>query len=97
MKTLITAAILAAVTSTAAVAAPTGTSGLFTLATTGWADDYAAEGFGKAYDETGGKWSGMFTYAIDNKAALAAARTTLGAGEFLAPHFLKGWDGVSLQ
>ncbi len=113
MKTLTTilaaAAVLSAgaVSSADAVLKPMPSDGLFTLATTGWADDYATEGFGTAFDKTGGM-PGMFTYTIGNtegsvelndfdsnivEMQLAAARTLLGDNEFLAPHFLKGWDG----
>ena len=92
MKTFISTVVAATVLAGSVMAAPLGTSGLQTLAQTGWADAFAAEGFGTAYDETGGK-PGMFTYAIDNEAALAAARELLGEGEFLAPHFLKSWTG----
>ncbi len=92
MKKLLATAAVLAVSASAAFAAPTlGTNGLHVLANTGWADTYAAEGFGKAYDKTGGM-PGMFTYDVDSS-MLVEARKLLGDNEFLAPHFLKGWDG----
>ena len=91
MKSFVIAA-LAAVVSTAAVAedmmmkppAPMGSEGLYVLATTGWANLYAKETGGLAFDETGGM-PGFFTY--DVPVDLSAARALLGEGEFLAPHF----------
>ncbi len=102
MKTLTTTIAAIALSATAALAVPMNlsgnmvstplpTDGLFTLATTGWADDYAAEGYGKAFDKTGGM-PGLFTYDVDSS-MLEKARMLLGEGEFLAPHFLKGFDG----
>ena len=83
MKKLIAAAALAA-TGTAFAATPAPSEGLYVLATTGWADLYAAETGGLAFDKTGGE-PGMFTY--DVPVDLSAARAILGEGEFLAPHF----------
>jgi len=84
MKNIVLAAVAATLMSTAAFAAPAPSNGLFTLATTGWADEYAGEIGGLAFDETGGK-PGMFTYAVD--VDLSPARALMGEGEFLAPHF----------
>ena len=66
--------------------------GLFTLATTGWADVMVQEGKGIAYDEIGGK-PGAFEYVRDFSAQEAAAAELLGDGEFTAPHWLVGFDG----
>lgn len=84
MKTIISAIALATISATTAMAAPVASDGLFTLATTGWADDYAAEVGGLAFDEVGGK-PGKFEYTVDVN--LDPARALMGAGEFLAPHF----------
>ncbi len=108
MKTLTTILATAAVLTAGAVsAAPMASDGLHTLANTGWADEYSMEGYGVAYDKTGGM-PGMFTYTVGNnmdsvalngfdsdivEMQLAAARVLLGDAEFLAPHFLKGYDG----
>lgn len=77
---IITAAAMAL---TVGVALPS--DGLKTLAETGWADDYAAEVGGTAYDEIGGSPL-MFDYAVDTPWQ-ATAMELLGEGEFLAPHF----------
>ncbi len=68
---------------------------------------YAEEGYGVGFDKTGGM-PGAFTYTIGNNVdsvelndfdknivemQLSQARALLGANEFLAPHFLKAWDG----
>lgn len=83
MKTLITAIALS-LSTTAAFAAPSASDGLFELATTGWADNYASEVSGLAFDETGGA-PGEFTYAVP--VDLSMARDLLNDAEFLAPHF----------
>ena len=75
--------LLAALALSVGTVAPS--TGLHTLATTGWADDYAAEIGGKAYDETGGS-PAMFTYAVETPWQ-EAAMAELNEGEFLAPHF----------
>ena len=85
MSTVIAAIAAASFFGTpASAAAPVASEGLFTLATTGWADDYAGEVNGLAFDETGGK-PGAFEYATPTD--LSVAKTLLGEGEFLAPHF----------
>ena len=79
-------AIAAAIFSASVFAAPSPSTGLYELATTGWADAYAAEIGGNAYDKTGGM-PGKFTYDVDKELQLSSARELLGEGEFLAPHF----------
>ncbi len=87
MKTLISAVVIALATTTGAMAheAPAASDGLFTLATTGWADDYAAEEAGMAFDKTGGGHE-MFTYDVETPWQFTAM-AYLEPGEFLAPHF----------
>lgn len=89
--TLAAIAATFAITS-AAAAAPAPSEGLFTLATTGWADSMAREGKGTAFDEVGGK-PGAFEYAKDFSVSEALAAELLGEGEFTAPHWLDGFDG----
>ncbi|MBC6414717.1 MAG: hypothetical protein GDA45_07560 [Chromatiales bacterium] len=85
MKKLLAAAALAATFSGAALAeVPAPSKGLFVLATTGWADLYAEEIGGLAFDNTGGK-PGAFEYAVPVN--LEPAKALLNEGEFLAPHF----------
>lgn len=97
---MVAVAVLAVTAVVGAAVGDRGSEGLKTLATTGFADAYAAEIGGKAYDKTGGK-PGAFTYAktvFNGKApaALAEAKTLLGAGEFLAPHFAVSADGNTI-
>ena len=84
MSTIVAAVAAASFFGTPASAAPSASAGLYTLATTGWAQDYAGEVDGLFFDETGGK-PGAFEYATPTD--LSLAKTTLGNGEFLAPHF----------
>ena len=76
------------------VGVPYNTDGLYVLATTGWADDRASEGYGIAYDKTGGK-PGAFTYMDSDMMVPGydAAVKLLAKGEFLAPHYIDNWDG----
>ena len=95
MKTIMLAAVAATIASTAAFATtPMPTPGLKVLAETGWADDRAAEGFGTAYDKTGGM-PGAFTYMGTDAMVpgYAAATALLMEGEFLAPHYIQNHDG----
>ncbi len=87
MKTFISTIAIAMIAAGSAMAgAPTTPSaGLKTLATTGWADDYANANGGVAYDKTGGGHE-MFTYDVATPWQFTAM-SYLNPGEFLAPHF----------
>ena len=91
MKYILSTAAALLIATGANAASQIKSDGLFTLATTGWADEYAAEIGGTAYDKTGGM-PGMFTYEVDTD--LSAARAKLKEGEFLAPHFALSSDGT---
>ena len=95
IKTLAVTAIVAGALTSAtsgAMTVPGKSEGLERLATTGWADVMADEGRGVAYDKTGGK-PGAFVYDIDFSSSEMAASELLMAGEFTAPHWLRGFDG----
>ena len=91
MKTLLSTIAILAVSATAAFAAPSASEGLKTLAQTGWANVYASEIGGVAYDEIGGN-PAAFEYAVATPWQ-AAANEFLNEGEFLAPHFAHK-DGI---
>ena len=82
MKTLLTTVAAAAMLATSAMATVMPSTGLHTLATTGWADEFAMETGGMAFDHTGGV-PGMFTYTLPEGVSvdLSVARGLLSEGE----------------